>query len=676
MRKAPKIREAQVPAFSLAAAPVSGTINPESRTVEYLFYSGATVDRFSLFEGPYRLTFSLKPEHVRMERLASGRAPVTIGHGAWNDPDRVAGVVERAWLAKDGGHAVVRFSDRPEVERYLSQVKDGVLPNISMEAKSHALEEITQRGEKRPHLLSTDWEPVALALVSVAADGGAHALSEEEGTFPCLVRLGAGAPQEENMTTIKVRLLEDVDDLGKLGEIVEIDEIDFDEKLHSKDLKPKRDPKSADSVTASRLVDEAMAEDTALKGEFERLAAYYDLDQNWVELQMSEGVSIEQGIARAKKERQKRGPKNPNISLGEDHESIPWRRENIALAMAARARGEEIPQPARRFARETFVSSALECLRWVHLSAGLDERLQRGRIIELALTSSDFPNLLANLSNKVLLPDYDKAMPTYRMLASRQDLADFKTSSVLKVGDFPLPLEVGEAGEIKLGAFSEEKDTYALATYGRRLLLHFQMLVNDDLGAFTRVMSGAAMRLADFENALWFALLTSASGVGPTLGDGVALFNAASHGNYTSSGTAIDVANLGVGRALMRKQTSLDGLKLNLTPRYLLTSPDKETLARQYTTVTGSDVAPSSKNPWAGLLEPVADANLTTANPWYLVTDPMRAATSVYGYLEGSAGPNVATRQGFEVLGVEMRVALHFGTAFVDYRGIYRNAGA
>jgi hypothetical protein len=354
----------------------------------------------------------------------------------------------------------------------------------------------------------------------------------------------------------------------------------------------------------------------------------------------------------------------------------------MSVALAARARRQPIPESARQYAETSMVEMAYECLGFAGRARGLNPRVNAGRIVELSLTTSDYPNLLANAANKMLRPDYDAAMPTYRLLAERVDLPDFKTASVLKVGDFPLPLEVAEAAEIKIGSFSEAKDSYALTTYGRRLVLSMQAIVNDDTNAFSRVMSAAGRRLADFENSLWFTSLISASGAGPTLGDTGALFNATAvttaggHANLTASGTAIDVTSIGIGRAMIRKQVSLDGIKLNITPKYIMTSADKETLALQYTTVIGPNVAPSSQNPWAGRLEAIADANLTTANPWYLFADPAALSCSVYGYLAGETGPQVVTRQGFETLGVEMRVSLNFGFAFVDFRGAYRNAGA
>jgi hypothetical protein len=85
----------------------------------------------------------------------------------------------------------------------------------------------------------------------------------------------------------------------------------------------------------------------------------------------------------------------------------------------------------------------------------------------------------------VLLARYTTAMPTYQR-DRRRDLTDFKTTKLLRVGDFPTLLPYQEDGEIKAGTINEGRETVILGSYGRILRLSRQAIVNDDLGAFDR----------------------------------------------------------------------------------------------------------------------------------------------------------------------------------------------
>src|SRR5512144_2187506 len=164
----------------------SETIDAETRTVEVLWSTGATVRRRDLWTGRrYDEALSLDPRHVDLSRLNSG-APLLNTHGAF-DLAGVIGVVERAWITKAGdsyeGRAQVRFSARDDVEPLWQDVRAGIIRNVSVGYVVRAYEVIEQDGEV-PVWRAIDWQPLELSAVPVGADGGAG-FRQSKGLTPC-----------------------------------------------------------------------------------------------------------------------------------------------------------------------------------------------------------------------------------------------------------------------------------------------------------------------------------------------------------------------------------------------------------------------------------------------------------------------------------------------------------
>lgn len=354
---------------------------------------------------------------------------------------------------------------------------------------------------------------------------------------------------------------------------------------------------------------------------------------------------------------------------GQTFDNPEFRRDALATAFAHRAAPQlvKLTDPAKQFAHLTILGIALECVRAQGHRVTMGDR--DALIVHALHSSSDFPLLLGDVTNKLLLPAYEAAAPTYRAIAAQKTFNDFKAHKFLRLGDFPDLLKVGESGEVKLGTISESRETVTLYSYGRRLAVNRQMLINDDLSAFTDLASMAGIRVANFENAAVYTVLTS----NPALADTVALFHS-THANYTSSGTAVNLpVELGKSRALMRKQTGLDGVKLNLAPMFLVVGPDNETAAEQVTTQTSAQQA-STVNKIGPSLKQVTDANITDYR-WYLFANPALAPVLIWGSLPGQSGPRVMTKEGWSVEGVEIKVMRDFGTGAIDHRGATLNAG-
>ncbi len=101
--------------------------------------------------------------------------------------------------------------------------------------------------------------------------------------------------------------------------------------------------------------------------------------------------------------------------------------------------------------------------------------------------TTDFPNILANIANKTLRDAYTAAPQTFKSFCRQTTAPDFKMMARVQLGDAPTLDKVNESGEFKRGSVSDAKEQYALATYGKVVAINRQVIINDDLGAFTRL---------------------------------------------------------------------------------------------------------------------------------------------------------------------------------------------
>ena len=204
--------------------------------------------------------------------------------------------------------------------------------------------------------------------------------------------------------------------------------------------------------------------------------------------------------------------------------------------------------------------------------------LSRDEIATRALhTTSDFPAILAAVTNKTLRDAYEAAPRTFPPIARRATAADFKDIHRLQLGEAPQLEKVNESGEFKRGSLGEGKESYRVETWGKVIGITRQVIINDDLDAFTRIPALFGTAAATLESDVVWGIVTS----NPNMADGVALFHA-SHKNLVGTGTALDVANLGKARAQMAKQTGLDGKTvLNIRPAFLVVPSSLELTAEQ-----------------------------------------------------------------------------------------------
>jgi hypothetical protein len=606
----------------------------DERTATLTWYTGASVRRYDA-RGPFEMRFSMEPGAIRMGRLASGSAPLLNGHRDFTVDD-VTGVIARAWVENGQGKATVRFSKRADVDPVWQDVQDGILRNASMGVAIHAVEDVTPQGAAMRQVLVTDWEPEEVSLVPIGADPGAGFKFER-----------ATGPQEQKM----------------------------DETITTATGEETRDELTI-NLDAERQA--AALDERARIREIDKVGRTLHVDARLIAEHVEAGTSVEElrKLALVDAARRSAEPEIRSAAAVVTRDETETRRAGIMAALLHRYDPAVFPLKddlGRDWAGQTLLDLAKECL---ETSGTRTRRLPRHEVAKLALSTSDFPSILADVANKTLRQAYEAYPRTFLPFSRRRTAADFKNINALQLGESPALQKVNEKGEFTYGSIAESKETYKLATYGRVVGITRQVIINDDLGAFTRIPAGFGVAAATLESDTVWGIITS----NPAMGDGVALFHA-NHANLnTGSGSALGLTGLGAGMVAMAKQKGLDGTTtLNVQARYLAVPVALQLAAYQLVAANlapaqTANVVPEYIRALTPVAEPRMDAASTTA--WYLFASPDQIDTNEYAYLEGQDGVYIETRQGFEADGVEIKARLDFGAKAIDWRGMQKNMGA
>jgi hypothetical protein len=290
----------------------------------------------------------------------------------------------------------------------------------------------------------------------------------------------------------------------------------------------------------------------------------------------------------------------------------------------------------------------------------------------LAMGSSDFPILLSNVANKVMMSAWEEEPTTYQNWVSESDVSDFKENTFVHVGGFGNYQDVYELGEKKRGRIKESAEKGSIKSKGLIVTLSREAIINDDLGGFLGMVQGLAQAGRRTLNADVYSVLT---GTNYKMSDGKAIFHA-DHGNLTSTGTAISTGSLTIAELLMMQQTGLNGEKLNISPYNLICGPAKYREALQVlnsASIAGADINSGVVNTWNGALNVIKDGNIS-GNSWYLTArnDNFRVM-----FLNGTGRRPIIEESDRSIAkGVEFTALFDYGIMVDNFRTVYKNVGA
>ena len=663
----------ETPMLSLRAAVRAGSVDVDARTVELTWTTGAKGRRWSWDVGSYMEELEVSEDAVRLDRLNNG-APFLNAHNSY-ELDDVIGVVEKAWIDGAEGRALVRFSKRDDVEKIFSDVQDGILRNISVGYAVHRYEVTESDDDKLPTYRAVDWEPMELSLVPIGFDDGgkfrsAKTADEYKGQrFNTIFEV-----REANQPTEKT---------AAVPTTPEEDAMTEEEKRAAEEAKRAADEtirrQAEESERKRSLTIRSMAQKVKLN------------DEPFVEDLVARGVSVADASAalidkiaetQNNTQPQTRNSQPTIVNGGQDVAILNAKRSAMQNALLHRCdTSVKLEEAGREFRGMRLVDMARE---FVEMAGGNARGMTPQELARAALgcdrqavraagmhSTSDFPLLLGSTVNRTLRDAYANAPQTWRPLGRQTTVPDFRAVTRAALGDIAALEQVKEHGEYKYGTLSEDGAPIKVAKFGKIIAITWETIVNDDLGALTRIPAALGNAAAATEsNVVWALLLGN-----PNFTDGVPFYDP-SHANVAASGGAINTTTLAAARASMRKQKSKANEFLNLAPEYLVVGPDKELEAYQF---TSSNYVPAKNAD----INDVRNASLTvivdariTGNQWYLFAAPGSIDTFEYAYLEGEQGVFTETREGFEVDGMEIKARLVFGAGWIDYRGAYKNPGA
>jgi hypothetical protein len=676
-------------------------INEEDRTVRVSVSSETPVLRSSFFREPWVEILGHKRGEVNLDRLNNGAA-VLYNHSR-ERADRI-GVVESAKIVNHRVEAVLRLSKREDVNDIWQDIRDGILTNISVgyTIDERKLDRESGTGEPDEYRI-TSWTPHEVSFVDIPADPSIGVGRNHDGELAYrVVDLNEDEPRSNkemfrydangnpigDTPETRAAILAGTATRKDGTPYTPTDEVKA--QLRAKDAPPPAAP--APAPVADLDAERARARGEGVELERRRVTSVNEVFAPYPQFESVRSLCVKEGkdenearrllLAELGKSAEPAGADATRIAGGED--STEKFRSAAIISLAVRAGVADEKQRAEvaktGLGSYTLLEYARRSLELLNVDTA---RLGKMDLVGRAFTTSDFPLILVDAANKSMLKGFEESPETWNIWAQTGSLSDFKLGRRVNLSSFNDLELVNEDGEYKYGSFTEQGETIQLATYGKLFAISRQAIINDDLGAFTRIPSAMGRAASRVVGDLAYGALTA----NPLMGDGIALFNAA-HNNLNVSGAggtpltadAAGIAAVAAMRNSMALQTDSSGSAtgLNIRPAYFLTPVVLEDVARALMTDTTApgQANPGVRNQIRGLATVVSDPRLDadSATRYYLAAGQMFDTIEV-AFLDGNQSPMLEQQAGWSIDGTEFKVRIDVAAAPMEFRTWQRDDG-
>ncbi len=291
---------------------------------------------------------------------------------------------------------------------------------------------------------------------------------------------------------------------------------------------------------------------------------------------------------------------------------------------------------------------------------------------------------MMNVAHKSMSKGYSEAPTTWRAWASVGSVSDFKKSNVVTLSEFS-DLELKKEGaEYKHGMAKDKHEQIGVDTYAKMFSITREALINDDMQVLGRIPAAMGMAAARSVDALAYAMLLS----NPVLlEDGTTVFHA-NHNNIGTAGVPSETT-LDQLRQLMASQKGLlnqaaapkkkaSSQILDIPAKYVIVPKALELEVKRLMIADFATDDRSQPNMIKGAFEIVSSAHMdaVSTTAYYMMADQNMYDTVQVAFLNGNQSPYLESKNGWNRDGIEYKVRIDVGAAWLDFRAAAYNAGA
>ncbi|MEC0234067.1 Mu-like prophage major head subunit gpT family protein [Paenibacillus kribbensis] len=640
------------------------TINEEARTAELSFSSEAPYERYFGNE-----ILSHDPGAIDLERLTEVGV-LLFAHGRDANYGRMPiGVIQKVWVddSQRKARALVQFDDDEDSDKVFQKVKKGIIKGVSVGYSVSSWEEVkagkvSANGRHAgPAYVALKWQPFEISIEPTPADPS----------------VGVGRSYNQNES----------EDEGMKG--LKMLALAAQGLMHAPDTgaaaggnagaNASPDGSGERAVASPPNVDHVQAAQQAATAERARVTEINTLCRNFG---MDSTPYIEDGSSVDKvkdailqKQIADKAPQRSSVQVVQEEQDKFRSAATDALLLRAARTVDKPAAGALELRGLRLRDLAVECL---HRAGESGAHLLRDEeLLKRALSpDSTFQGIISNAASKTLSQAYSEAPTTFQFWTGKGSNSDFKAAEHYRISEAGNLELLPQNGAITYDApMKDEKVTKAVLTYAKRWGFTREAFINDDLDMLSRVPAAYVIAAKRGINKLVYKMLAS----NPLISDGKNLFGA-DHNNLGTPGK-IGTTTMSEGRQKMRTQKGQrEEAVLNIAPRYLLVPASLETEATQYLRSEADPAGAHSGvvNVFRNSYDIVVDAELDqySTAAWYLAAAPNIADTVEVTYLRGQEEPTLETDIPFDRLGMDFRIYFDYGVTLLDYRGMFKNAGA